>query len=154
MNQYQSPPPQQPQQPQYPQQQYPQQQYPQQPPPQQQYYSNLPQQYYSPPPLPKDPNTAFLLEFVGGIFCFMGFGYMYAGRSQDGLIRLLLWLIAINVAWIGAWVLASVLVGFLCMPVILIAQIGIPYWSADTLKREMMMGTPPPMPPMPPQPLM
>ena len=96
-------------------------------------------------PTPKDPDTAFLIEMVGGFFGFLGLGYFYVGRSSDGLVRLLVWMIALAGAWILAWVFAAVIVGFCFMPVILAAQVGIPYWSADSLKRHMLANTTPPM---------
>jgi hypothetical protein len=32
-----------------------------------------------------------LIELVGGIFGLLGLGYLYAGRTNDGLIRLVAW---------------------------------------------------------------
>jgi zinc-ribbon domain len=41
-------------------------------------------------PVP-DPNTAFVLEFVLGIFGFMGIGWVYGRRTTVGLVMLVGW---------------------------------------------------------------
>ncbi|MBI5877604.1 MAG: zinc ribbon domain-containing protein [Chloroflexi bacterium] len=38
-----------------------------------------------------DPNTAFVLEFVLGIFGFLGVGWLYGGRTVLGLVMLVGW---------------------------------------------------------------
>ena len=38
-----------------------------------------------------DPNTAFVLEFVLGIFGFMGIGWVYGRRTTLGLVMLVGW---------------------------------------------------------------
>jgi hypothetical protein len=96
------------------------------------------------PPAAKDANTAFLLELIGGLFGLLGIGYLYVGRTQDGIIRLIAWIAWIAIAWIGISLLSLVLVGILCIPVQIIIQIGIPIWSALSLKNNM-MGKPAPI---------
>lgn len=39
----------------------------------------------------KDPNTAMVIEIVAGYFGFLGIGYLYAGRTAAGLLRLFGW---------------------------------------------------------------
>ncbi|TKJ28912.1 MAG: hypothetical protein CEE40_10330 [Chloroflexi bacterium B3_Chlor] len=83
-------------------------------------------------------NTAFLIEFVGGFFGLLGIGYMYAGRVNDGVIRLVLWLIYNITAYIVIAVLTAVLVGIICIPFQLAIQVGVPLWSANALKKDLM----------------
>lgn len=46
----------------------------------------------------KDPNTAMVIEIVAGYFGFLGIGYLYAGRTAAGLLRLFGWWAFIVVA--------------------------------------------------------
>lgn len=55
---------------------------------------------------PKDPNTAFLIEFVGGFFGLLGLGYFYAGRTNDGVIRLIAWLVYTVIAVVAIHIAA------------------------------------------------
>lgn len=82
----------------------------------------------------KDVNTAFLIELIGGFLGFLGVGYLYAGRTNDGVLRLILWIIYDVIAYIVIFALLSIFIGVLCIPVQLIIQIGIPLWSATNLK--------------------
>lgn len=91
---------------------------------------------------PKDPNTAFLIEFVGGFFGLLGLGYFYAGRTNDGIIRLIAWLVYDIVAVVAITLLLAVIVGFVCIPIQLVIQVGVPLWSANKLKQEMLAGAP------------
>jgi len=86
----------------------------------------------------KDPNTAFLIEFVGGFFGLLGLGYFYTGRTNEGIIRLIAWLLYDIVAFIVISLLMAVLIGIICIPFQLIIQIGVPLWSATTLKNSML----------------
>jgi membrane protein insertase Oxa1/YidC/SpoIIIJ len=88
-------------------------------------------------PQPKDPDTAFLIELVGGFFGLLGLGYIYAGRTEDGIIRLIIWFIVIGGGWLLAVILTTVLIGCLLMPLLLAAQVGVPIWSASQLKKSM-----------------
>lgn len=89
-----------------------------------------------------DPNTALILELLPGLFGFLGIGYMYVGRTNDGLIRLIVWIIAVWGAWIVAWLMSIIIIGFCFMPLILIAQVGVPIWSALSLKNSLAAQTP------------
>lgn len=91
----------------------------------------------------KDPNTAFLIELVGGLFGLLGLGYLYVGRTQDGIIRLIGWIIFLGVAWTTVALLTAVIIGLFCWPLQIALQIGIPVWSAIALKNNM-MGKPAP----------
>src|SRR5574340_1699872 len=95
------------------------------------------QNYQPPVTQPKDPNTTFLIELVGGFFGMLGLGYFYVGRTNDGLIRLLLWMAFLAIGWITISILSAVLVGLLCIPIQLALQFGVPIWSAITLKNKM-----------------
>lgn len=85
----------------------------------------------------KDVNTAFLIELVGGFFGLLGIGYMYTGRTNDGILRLILWIIYDLIAGITISLLLAVFVGILCIPIQLVIQIGVPLWSATNLKNSM-----------------
>lgn len=90
----------------------------------------------------KDVNTAFLIELVGGFFGLLGIGYIYTGRTNDGILRLILWIIYNIIAYIAIMLLISVFVGCLCIPVQLAIQIGVPLWSANNLKNILTSGNP------------
>jgi hypothetical protein len=84
-----------------------------------------------------DPNTAFLLEIILGFFGLLGIGYMYAGRTNDGVIRLIVWFAYDVLATCMIALLLSVIVGLACIPIQLIIQIGVPLWSAYVLKGQL-----------------
>jgi hypothetical protein len=102
-----------------------------------------PQQYQ---PAPKDPNTAFLIELVGGMFGLMGLGYFYTGQMEAGVIRLIAWIAVLGIGWTITGVLSAILIGLCLIPVMLVVQFGVPFWSANQLKQGMLML--PPGPPM------
>jgi TM2 domain-containing membrane protein YozV len=83
-----------------------------------------------------DPNTAFLIELVGGFFGLLGLGYIYTGRTNDGVIRLICWLLYYIFAYCIILLLLAVIVGIVCIPIQLVIQIGIPLWSAYALKEQ------------------
>lgn len=87
-----------------------------------------------------DPNTAFLIELVGGFFGLLGLGYIYVGRSSEGVVRLTAWLLYDIVAAIVIALLMAVVVGIVCIPIQLVIQVGVPLWSASTLKNQMTGG--------------
>jgi hypothetical protein len=97
---------------------------------------------------PKDPDTAFLIELVGGFFGLLGLGFIYVGRTGDGLIRLIPWMIYLLVMYVIIVAAGTTGIGLIiaipCCIVQLAAQIGVPIWSASTLKREMLAQSPPP----------
>ena len=85
-----------------------------------------------------DPNTAFIIEMVGGFFGLLGIGYFYVGKSQDGVLRLVVWFIYNALAYIAIVLLSSILIGLVCIPFQLAIQIGVPLWSANTLKKQLL----------------
>lgn len=91
-------------------------------------------------PASKDINTAFLIELVGGFFGLLGLGYLYTGRTNDGILRLIAWIIYSITAYIIITLLLAVFIGLLCIPVQLVIQIGVPLWSATALKNSMNAG--------------
>ncbi|NIV36664.1 MAG: hypothetical protein GWN58_46690 [Anaerolineae bacterium] len=86
----------------------------------------------------RDPNTAFLIELVGGFFGLLGLGYFYVGRNNDGIVRLILWIVYDIIAAVAISALLAVVVGVVCIPIQLVIQVGVPLWSATTLKNEML----------------
>ena len=93
---------------------------------------------------PKDPNTAFLIEFVGGFFGLLGLGHIYDGRTNDGIVRLIGWIIYNVIAYIAIILLSAIFVGLCCIPLQLAIQVGVPLWSANELKKQMLSGQLPP----------
>lgn len=85
-----------------------------------------------------EPNTAFLVELVGGFFGLLGIGYIYVGRTNDGILRLVLWILYDMMAVVVISLLVALIVGIVCIPFQLAIQIGVPLWSATTLKNELM----------------
>ena len=86
----------------------------------------------------KDANNAFLIEMLGGFFGFLGIGYLYTGYTNEGLLRLIAWLLYTVIAWVIISLLMVVFVGLLCAPLQLIIQIGVPIWSAYNLKKKIL----------------
>lgn len=87
----------------------------------------------------KDPNNAFVLELVGGLFGLLGIGYLYVGQTSDGLIRLIIWLIYNTVAYLVISLLVAVyFIGCICLPFQLAIHVGVSIWSANHLKKKML----------------
>jgi TM2 domain-containing membrane protein YozV len=63
-----------------------------------------------------DPNTVFLIELVGGFFGLLGLGHLYLGRTNDGILRLVLWLLYDIIAGVTIALLSTVVVGLVCIP--------------------------------------
>ncbi|OQY46405.1 MAG: hypothetical protein B6242_08055 [Anaerolineaceae bacterium 4572_78] len=84
-----------------------------------------------------DPNTALLVEMVGGFFGLMGLGHIYAGRTTDGLIFLIGWLTYLALSWTVIGLLSLVAVGFCLIPAQLLIHIGVPIWLAVKLRNEL-----------------
>ena len=98
-----------------------------------------PQAPFAPPP--KDPNTAFLIELVGGLFGLLGLGYFYVGRTNDGVIRLIALIVFDLVAYGIIALLVAVtagIAGCICAPIQLVIQLGVAFWSANGLKNDML----------------
>lgn len=85
----------------------------------------------------KDVNTAFIIELIAGFFGFLGVGYLYVGKTNDGIIRLICWIIYGVIAYITIVALSTIFIGLLCVPFQLIIQVGIPLWSATNLKNSL-----------------
>ena len=86
----------------------------------------------------QNPETAFLIEFLAGIFGLLGIGYLYAGQTNEGVVRLVVWLVYTILAWVVIGLLSAILVGVICIPFQLVLQIGVPLWSANRLKKQML----------------
>ena len=84
------------------------------------------------PAVPPDPNTAFLLEFVLGLFGFLGVGWVYGGRTLQGLVMLAGWWLVVA-SGLGGSVLSGGMGCCLWLPVHFIA----PFVSAIVLKNEL-----------------
>ncbi|MBA3530993.1 MAG: hypothetical protein H0T73_03610 [Ardenticatenales bacterium] len=86
----------------------------------------------------KDPDTAFLIEFVGGLFFgALGVGYIYSGLTNTGIFRLAAyWAYAITVA-VFVGFCSAVTLGFgACLAIPLLPlHLFLVYVSANDLKR-------------------
>jgi hypothetical protein len=87
------------------------------------------------PPAPtNDPqrqaNIAFTLELVAGWLYFLGLGYLYVGRTNDGLVRLVGWWVVLSLSYV---VSAH---GLCCVAPIL--HVAVPVWSAYTLRKKLL----------------
>jgi TM2 domain-containing membrane protein YozV len=85
-----------------------------------------------------DPNTVFLIELICGFFGLLGIGYFYVGRSSEGAIRLILFLVYDIISGLIIAALIAVIVGFICLPFQLVIQVGVAFWSATTLKNSIL----------------
>ena len=85
-----------------------------------------------------DPNNAFLVELVCGIFGFLGIGYLWAGRTSDGFLRLIAWWIYNIIAYLIIAALISVVIGCACLPFQFIIQVLVPFRSATGLKESLL----------------
>jgi hypothetical protein len=97
-----------------------------------------------PGPAPDGPSraerqitAAFLIELVGGLLGLLGLGYLYAGRTSDGLVRLVVWLIVVPAMWTVIAMLMAAVVGCCIAPFGVLIQIFVPIWSALTLKADL-----------------
>jgi hypothetical protein len=84
-----------------------------------------------------DKNLAFIMELIGGFFGILGIGYMYSGLITEGLIRLVAWLAIIIFAWTCIIVLSFCYVGICFIPIMVVAQIAVPIWSALEIKKKL-----------------
>ncbi|MFP4321103.1 MAG: hypothetical protein ACLFTK_01475 [Anaerolineales bacterium] len=82
-----------------------------------------------------DPNYAWL-ELLG-LLGFLGVGYLFADRVEEGLVRLIGFLVFIIGGWIIVSLLSVVIIGLCLIPFMLLAQFGIPIWSALQLRKEL-----------------
>lgn len=85
----------------------------------------------------RQANIAFLVELVGGLIGFLGLGYIYVGRTNEGVVRLVLWLATVGMMWLVIAALSAVLVGLCLIPFGMAVQIGVPILSAFVLKNEL-----------------
>ena len=67
-----------------------------------------------------DPNTAFVLEFVLGLFGFLGIGWVYAGRIPLGLTMMAGWWLVV-VSGLGGSVSTGFLGCLLWLPIHFVA---------------------------------
>lgn len=85
-----------------------------------------------------DENTAFLIELLAGLFGFLGIGYIYVGRTNEGVTRLILFFIYNVIAWFVISLLSAIIIGLCLVPIQIIIQIGVVIWSANTLKKDLL----------------
>lgn len=85
----------------------------------------------------KDPNTAFLIELVGGFFGLLGLGHFYVGNTNDGLVRLIVWIIYEIIALVVISILLALIIGIICIPIQFVIHLGVPIWSAMSLKKDL-----------------
>lgn len=83
-----------------------------------------------------NPNTVFLIEFVGGLFGLLGFGHFYVGNSKTGWYRLIGWIIWIIAAYAVINLLPRIMAMCICLPMQLFIQVTVPFWLANRLKKQ------------------
>jgi len=88
-----------------------------------------------------DANLALIIELLAGFFGFLGIGWIYAGKTDEGVKRLILFLVGMIFGWIVAAVLTLVVIGLCLIPVLLALQFGLPIWSALDLKKNLEQQT-------------
>lgn len=86
----------------------------------------------------KDPNLAWL-ELIG-LLGFLGIGYLVTDQVEQGMIRLIGFMVFLFVGWAIVGLLSFVLIGLCLIPVMLAAQVGIPIWSAVQLRQQLLEG--------------
>ena len=84
-----------------------------------------------------DKNVAFVLELVLGLFGFLGIGWIYAGDIPQGVLRLVIYMAALAIAWTIVAFLILILIGLCLIPVMIAAQVAVPVWSAVNLKNRL-----------------
>jgi hypothetical protein len=85
----------------------------------------------------KDQDTAFLIELIGGILGFLGVGYIYAGLTNAGLVRLIGYWVVMTLVGVAFSIFAVITFGLgSCLaPVLFIPHVIVAYFSADDLKK-------------------
>ena len=84
-----------------------------------------------------DKGVAFVLELVLGLFGILGIGYIYAGDTTNGILRLVIWIAVLTFSWVFISILMVFIIGICFVPVMLILQIAVPIWSAMSLKSKL-----------------
>lgn len=82
---------------------------------------------------------ALIIEFLGGIFGFLGMGYYYAGYRDEANQRFMFWLFFLAVAWPPSCIAGALSFGFCLLPILLI-QFFIPIFSAISLQNRARRG--------------
>lgn len=95
-------------------------------------YQAQPPQYYQPPAsmTQRDPQTAMVIEIVAGLLGFLGIGYLYAGKTNQGIIRLIVWWVVLGLLGLSIFIA----IGICLLP---IAWIAGPIVSGIMLKKEL-----------------
>ncbi len=83
--------------------------------------SLVPQAVTTAKPLP-DPNTAFVLELLLGLFGFLGMGWIYAGHIVLGLVMLVGWWLVV-ISGLGGSFLSGGLGCCLWLPIHVVAPL-------------------------------
>lgn len=93
-----------------------------------------------PTPLTGNVNvqTAWL-ELIG-LAGFLGVGYLSAGKTQEGIMRMVIFLGMLAIGWIMTLILGALSGGILfciLIPAMFAIQVGVPIWSALQLQKEL-----------------
>jgi hypothetical protein len=86
-----------------------------------------------------DPNLAFVLELLPGLFGFLGIGHMVCGSVGRGLALLVGWWVFLGISGLGVFVLGALTlgVGWCLFPILLLVYLLGPALSALWVKREL-----------------
>jgi hypothetical protein len=80
-----------------------------------------------------NPNTAYLAELLGGLFGFFGIGYMYAGKTGEGVIRLIVGIVCNIIVGISAALTVGIC-AFIALPVYIVVAVV----SAGAIKNSLL----------------
>jgi hypothetical protein len=86
----------------------------------------------------KEQNTAFWLEFLGGILGFLGIGYIYSGLTNAGLIRLVGMWAVMSVTWSIAWLGVGLILP--SVAALFVLNMVLAYFSARDLKQSIFIA--------------
>jgi hypothetical protein len=86
----------------------------------------------------RNPNTAFFLELIPGIFCLLGIGYIYAGKTKSGILRLIIWFLYQLSVGVFLYLVSFMMFGLLCIPFQFIILITVPVLDAIKLKKDIL----------------
>jgi hypothetical protein len=85
-----------------------------------------------------NPNLAWLE--LCGFFGFLGLGYLITGRTREGLIRLIGYVLLFILGWamtVAVAVLTNIVLGTCLVLVMVVAQLAVSVWSALGLQEEL-----------------
>ena len=84
-----------------------------------------------------DKGIAFILELVLGVFGILGVGYIYAGETTNGVLRLVIWMFVLMTFWFIIMILMAFFIGLCFVPAMFALQLCVPVLSAFMLRSKL-----------------